>query len=107
MYRTPSTVKAAPSRPCQSKIAIGPHIGPGDRAVGYDAAGDAVHDFPHPGVVDVENSRAALLKQRGFPVQILGKIRVLAGADVVGRQVREHAHVKLYPRRAVKLHPQA
>ena len=46
-------------------------------------------------------------KQRSFPVQILGKIRVLAGADVVGRQVREHAHVKLYPRRAVKLHPQA
>ena len=93
--------------PCQSKIAIGPHIGPGDRAVGYDAAGNAVHDFPHPGVVDVENSRAALLKQRSFPVQILGKIRVLAGADVVGRQVREHAHIKLYPRRAVKLHPQA
>ena len=58
-------------------------------------------------VVIVENSHAAAAEQRPLPEQILRKIRVFVGADVVGRQVREHPHRKFDLRRAVKFQPEA
>ena len=58
-------------------------------------------------VIIVENSHAAAAEQRPLPEQILRKIRVFVGADVVGRQVREHPHRKFDLRHAVKFQPEA
>ena len=76
-------------------------------AVGYHLAGASGRDFPHIGVIAVENSYAALPEEGAFPVEIFRKIGVLAGADVVGGEIGEHPGIKCYPGCAVGLQPEA
>ena len=62
-------------------------------AVGHEAAGMALQQRRSVFVVDVDDAHAAPPEQLALPGAVLFKGAVFAGADMVRRKVRKHAHV--------------